>query len=109
MEITAFLSSVCSVTAEKAVIQLTQRLYFRRYISKDSRKSRYPIACSPRKFSNLKAQKRRFQHSQADSCVKDVAKIDHCFLPNLGKNRDRGVEGRGGEGGAGGTCPPQYF
>ena len=36
-------------------------------------------ACSPRKFSNLKALKRYFQHSQADSCVKKVPKIDRYF------------------------------
>ena len=29
-----------------------------------------------RKFSNLKALKRHFQHYQADSCIKNVPKID---------------------------------
>ena len=33
-------------------------------------------ACSPRKCSNLKALKHHFQHSQADSCVKKIPKID---------------------------------
>ena len=36
-------------------------------------------ACSPRKISNLKALKRYSQHSQADSCVKKVPKIDRYF------------------------------
>ena len=35
--------------------------------------------CFPRKFSDLKALKRYFQHSQADSCVKKVPKIDRYF------------------------------
>ena len=39
----------------------------------------------PRKFSNLKALKRHFQHSQADSCVKNVPKIDRYFLLNFDK------------------------
>ena len=34
----------------------------------------------PRKFSNLKALKRHFQHSQANSCAKKVPKIDGYFL-----------------------------
>ena len=34
----------------------------------------------PRKISNLKALKRNFQHSQADSCVQKVPKIDCYFL-----------------------------
>ena len=42
-------------------------------------------ACSPRKFSNLKALKRHFQHSQADSCVRKVSKIDLYFLLNFDK------------------------
>ena len=41
--------------------------------------------CSPRKFSNLKALKCYFQHSQADSCVKKVLKIDRYFLLNFDK------------------------
>ena len=40
-------------------------------------------ACHPRKFSNLKALKCNFQHSQADSCVKKVPKIDRYFLRNF--------------------------
>ena len=39
----------------------------------------------PRKFSNLKALKRNFQHSQADSCVKTVPKSDRYFLLNFDK------------------------
>ena len=42
-------------------------------------------ACSPRKFSNLKALKRHLQHSQADSCVKKIPKIDCYFLLNFDK------------------------
>ena len=53
------------------------------------RRRREPLgrsgACSPRKFSNLKALKRHFQHSQANSCVKKVPKIDRYFL-NFDKN-----------------------
>ena len=38
----------------------------------------------PRKFSNLKAWKRHFQHSRADSCVKTEPKIDcYFFSPQL--------------------------
>ena len=33
----------------------------------------------PRKFSDLKALKRHFQHSQADSCVKKVPQIFRYF------------------------------
>ena len=39
----------------------------------------------PRKFSNLKALKRHFQHSQADSCEKKVPKIDRYFRLNMDK------------------------
>ena len=39
----------------------------------------------PRKFSNLKALKRHFQHSQANSYVKKVLKIDRYFLLNFDK------------------------
>ena len=42
-------------------------------------------ACPLRKFSNLKALKCHFQHSQAESCVKKVPKIDRYFLLNLTK------------------------
>ena len=42
-------------------------------------------ACSPTKFSNVKALKRNFQHSQADSCVKKVPEIDRYFLLNFDK------------------------
>ena len=38
-----------------------------------------------RKCSNLKALKRNFQHSQADSCIKKVPKIDRYFLLNFDK------------------------
>ena len=44
-------------------------------------------ACSPpppRKFLNLKALNRHFQHSRADSCFKKVSKIDY-FLRNFDK------------------------
>ena len=37
----------------------------------------------PRKFSNLKALKCYFQHYQADSCIKNVPKIDRYFLLNF--------------------------
>ena len=37
-------------------------------------------ACAPRTFSNLKALKLHFQHSQVDSCVKKVPKTDRYFL-----------------------------
>ena len=51
------------------------------------RRRREPLgglgACYPRKFSNLKALKRHFQHSQADSCIKNVPKIDRYFLFNF--------------------------
>ena len=39
----------------------------------------------PRKSSNLKALKHHFQHSQADSCVNKVPKIDYYFLLNFDK------------------------
>ena len=39
----------------------------------------------PRRFSNLKALKRHFQHSQADSCVKMVPKLIVTFFLNFGK------------------------
>ena len=42
-------------------------------------------ACSPRKFSNVKALKRNFQRSQADSCVKKVPKIDRYLFLNFDK------------------------
>ena len=38
-----------------------------------------------RKFSNLKALKPHFQHSQTNSCVKKVLKID-CYFLNFDKN-----------------------
>ena len=37
----------------------------------------------PRKFSNLKALERNFQHSPADNCIKKVPKIDRFFLRNF--------------------------
>ena len=37
-------------------------------------------ACFPKKFSILKALKRHFQDSQADSCVEKVPKIDRYFF-----------------------------
>ena len=40
-------------------------------------------ACPARKFSNLNALKRDFQHSRADSCVEKVPKIDRYFLLNI--------------------------
>ena len=53
------------------------------------RRRREPLggvgACPHRKFSNLKALKRNFQHSQADSCVKKVSKIDCYFLLSFDK------------------------
>ena len=42
-------------------------------------------AYPPRKFSDLKALKRHFQHSQADSCVKKVPKMDYYFRLNFDK------------------------
>ena len=45
----------------------------------------------PRTFSNLKALKRHFQHSQANSCVKKVPKIDRYFL-SFDKIRDSQVK-----------------
>ena len=42
-------------------------------------------ACPSRKFSNLKALKRHFQHSQADNYIKNVPKIDRYFLLNFDK------------------------
>ena len=54
-----------------------------------SRLRRKPLgglgACSPRKFSNLKAFISHFQHSQADTCVKKVPKIDRYFFLNFDK------------------------
>ena len=41
--------------------------------------------CPLRKFSNLKALKPHFQHSKADSCIKNVPKIDRYFLLNFDK------------------------
>ena len=41
-------------------------------------------ACPSRKILNLKALKGHFQHSQSDSCVKKVPKIDY-FLLNFDK------------------------
>ena len=54
------------------------------------RRRREPLGGSggmpcPGKFSNLKALKCHFQHSQAESCVKMVPKIDCYFLLNLTK------------------------
>ena len=45
----------------------------------------------PRTFSNLKALKRHFQHSQANSCVKKVPKID-CYFLDFDKIRDSQVK-----------------
>ena len=53
------------------------------------RRRREPLGGSggmpPRKFLNLKALKRHFQHSQAKGCVRKVPKIDRHFL-NIDKN-----------------------
>ena len=39
----------------------------------------------PRKYGNLKALKHHFEHSEADSYVKKVLKIDRHFLLNFDK------------------------
>ena len=49
-------------------------------------------ACSPRNFSNLKAFISHFQHSQADTCVKKVPKIDRYFFLNFDKKRTKNKE-----------------